>query len=671
MKKRYFVLMVIILFGVNKQTFSQTNDSIKSRYLQEVIIKDSIIKNSSNKESHSSLDNIIIEKIPSSSVGDLAKFIAGVNVKDYGGVGGLKTISVRGLGSNHSAIIYDGISVSDFQTGQVDLSKFSSSNIKEINLYNGNSFSLLQPARSLASANAFLIETQKPYFNDKEKFKLNLNTSYGSFNYSFTVLNAAFKINDIWSSSFDFDFNNCAGNYPYTMKYGIFDNDSTSKEKRKNSDYLAFRGEWNVFASFNSKTNIKLKSYYFTSERGLPMSTSYYYLNSKQRLWDENFFLQSIFTHRFNKKLEYRNHLKALYSYTHYYDSNFPNALGYQRDKYYQREFFVNNVFAYSLHKNTSLALSNDIIFNNLNSASTVVPYADRLSSITALSFLYDDSKLLINSNVLHHFIQDNSKINPTTHNLSKHFSPFVSIGYTFFNSLTISAFYKDVFRMPTFNDLYFNKAGISNLKPETTQQFNLHLEYYKHLNIEKNNSISFSLDIYNNTVKDKIVALPQRNLFVWSIINYGKVRINGMDLQTMFYSYLSYSFALKVRGTYSFQKSIDITDKESKTFNNQIPYIPLHSGTLFINLNHNVLDISYSISFVGKRYSLAENIKKNELKPYQDHTITISKDFLWAKNKVNIGVSCLNLLGTQYEIVKNYPMPLRQFRINLKIDFK
>ncbi|MDD4067934.1 MAG: TonB-dependent receptor, partial [Bacteroidales bacterium] len=294
-------------------SLAQVKDSIKTTLLNEVKITDSFSKDSLSKQSSSALDSTVIKKIPFISVGDMAKYIAGVSVRDYGGVGGLKTISVRGLGSGHSAVVYDGVSVTDFQTGQVDLGKFSSGNIKAINLFNGQSFSMLQTARALAFANVFLIETQKPLFDSLQRINASIKTSYGSFNYGNLGLNLAYKVNNIWTTWVDLDIQNTKGNYPYLLRYGFGENDSTSKEIRQNSDYFGFRGEWNGFASFNSKTDLKLKAYYFYSERGLPMSTTLYYLNSSQRLWDENFFLQSIFTHNFNKRLSYRNHAKALY----------------------------------------------------------------------------------------------------------------------------------------------------------------------------------------------------------------------------------------------------------------------------------------------------------------------------------------------------------------------
>ena len=670
MTKQVLTYLLLVFIISPFCSFAQKTDGIKSITLKEVSIFDTIKRDSHPKQSSSSIDNSIIEKIYTSSVGDIAKYIAGVTVKDYGGIGGLKTISVRGLGTQHSAVVYDGITVSDFQTGQIDLSKFSSNNIQEVNLCNGQTYSLLQPARTLASANVFFIETLKPLFDSIERFKASLKGSYGSFNYANLGLNTAYKLNDILTTQFDFDLTNCAGNYPYLLRYGNNVNDSTSNEKRKNSDYLGFRGEWNTFASFNSKTDLKIKAYYFYSERGLPRSTTLYYLNSNQRLWDETFFIQSIFTHHFSDKLEYRNHLKSLYSYTHYYDSQTLNFSGFQSDKYYQREYYINNVVSYKFSKYFSSALSNDVFYNNLNSANLFYTSPQRFSSLTALTALFDNSKILFNANILHSYIQDYPS--PTsTPKVQSHFSPFFSLGYTWNNSLTISAFYKDVFRMPTFNDLYFNRVNESNLQPEKAKQFNIHTVFSHYFGIYRTTNLTISLDAYHNNVKDKIVAVPQRNLFVWSIINYGEVKINGIDVQTMFRTYLPNSIDLTIRGTYSYQKAVDATDKTSQTYNHQIPYTPIHSGSLFISIVHPFIDIAYTINFVGNRYALAENIDRNLLKPYQDHSLTISKDFYLNKHKINIGLSCLNLYGVQYEVVRYYPMPQRQFRINIKTDLK
>ncbi len=91
-----------------------------------------------------------ISRRNSSSVADALKYFAGIIVKDYGGIGGLKTVSVRSLGANHTGILYDGIALGDAQGGQIDLGKFSSDNLQEIQFNNSGPTELLTPARSFS-----------------------------------------------------------------------------------------------------------------------------------------------------------------------------------------------------------------------------------------------------------------------------------------------------------------------------------------------------------------------------------------------------------------------------------------------------------------------------------------------------------------------------------------
>lgn len=85
-------------------------------------------------------------------VSDAVKHFAGVTVKDYGGIGGLKTVSLRSLGAQHTTVSYDGIAVTDCQTGQVDIGRFSLENVDRLMLSNGQNDQIFQPARLFASA---------------------------------------------------------------------------------------------------------------------------------------------------------------------------------------------------------------------------------------------------------------------------------------------------------------------------------------------------------------------------------------------------------------------------------------------------------------------------------------------------------------------------------------
>jgi outer membrane cobalamin receptor len=110
-----------------------------------------------------------LERLNSHSIADALRYFAGVQLKDYGGVGGIKTINVRSMGSSHLGIFYDGIQLGNAQNGQTDLGQFSMDNVDEISLYNGQKSAIFQPASEFGNAGAVYIRTRRPRFNEGER----------------------------------------------------------------------------------------------------------------------------------------------------------------------------------------------------------------------------------------------------------------------------------------------------------------------------------------------------------------------------------------------------------------------------------------------------------------------------------------------------------------------
>ena len=132
--KRILIASSVLLYCF--VSFGQ--DSLKTVRLDNVDIIATSLKEENRQTSGDALKAEQLDKVSFNSAGDAAKFLSGVTVKDYGGVGGLKTVSVRGLGSMHTNVIYDGLSINNAQNGQIDLSKFGTDNINELSLSNGN-----------------------------------------------------------------------------------------------------------------------------------------------------------------------------------------------------------------------------------------------------------------------------------------------------------------------------------------------------------------------------------------------------------------------------------------------------------------------------------------------------------------------------------------------------
>ena len=121
-----------------------------------------------------------LEGLSTQSVADAARYFSGVQIKDYGGVGGMKTIDVRSMGTNHLGVFYDGIEIGNAQNGTVDLGKFSMDNIEELALYNGQKSEIFQPAKDYGSAGTLYIKTRRPKFTPGKNYNLSITMKAGT-----------------------------------------------------------------------------------------------------------------------------------------------------------------------------------------------------------------------------------------------------------------------------------------------------------------------------------------------------------------------------------------------------------------------------------------------------------------------------------------------------------
>lgn len=608
-------------------------------------------------------------KLPSLQVSDVLKHLSGITLRDYGGVGGMKTISVRGFGSQHTLLAYDGVAQSDCQTGQLDLSRFSLDNVETISLITGSSDDIFLPARLFSSASLLDIKTVRPTFEPERPIHLCvklLGGSFGLFTPSLLMENRIFQSKKtplLITNSLYVNYLQSDGRYPFTLHYGGV-SDSTSIEHRSNSDVHTLSVEENLFFDFNESAKLDFKCYYYLSDRGLPNAVIFYNSRSDERLSDNLFFTQAHFKLRFSKGLSYQLAAKFNYAAQHYVDPNYLNAIHLLDNKYIQKEGYLSNSLFYSLRKWLSFSFANDLTYNTMNANLTDFVFPSRFSVLSSLYMRLDTRYVDVNVGVLHSYIDNKTKKGKAAEDYNR-FSPSVSValkpidGEAFY----ISAFYKDIFRLPTFNDLYYRLVGNLELKPENASQVGVGLAYEKKL---KKWDFSIDLDGYYNRVNNKIVAIPNKSLFVWTMLNMGEVEMWGATANVGISYKIIPQLSLRFSANYSYQYAVDVTDKASKTYLHQLPYVPFHSGSGLFSVVTPWIEVSYTLLASGKRYALQQNIEANELEGYWDHGIVIGKIYSVKKTfELGFRLELLNLADNNYEIVRNYPMQGRSFRLS------
>lgn len=610
-----------------------------------------------------------LQRLNAVSVADAIRYFAGVQIKDYGGIGGLKTVNIRSMGTQHVGVFYDGIQLGNAQNGQIDLGRFSLDNMEAVSLYNGQKSAIFQSAKDFASAGSIYMTARTPRFDTDKNYNLSVSVKGGSFGTINPSVLWEHRINKKLSSSFNAEYMYTTGRYKFS--YAKKDGYDTT-EIRRNGDVSALRIEGGLFGKIRDG-EWKAKIYFYDSQRGYPGASVREEpgkFKHEDRQWDRNVFVQSSFRKTVSPLYTLMLNGKYAYDYLHYLsDPRRDVTTMYVNNHYRQQEAYFSAVNGFSFYKWWSANLSADFQWNTLSADLVDFAFPQRYSVLTALATSVQFEKFSMQASLLHTYLYDKTKaLGEEAPDKSK-FTPTVVLSYRPWKNedLQLRAFYKRIFRMPTFNDLYYTFIGNKLLKPEYTTQYDVGVTYTKALGGRGLTFLDIQADGYFNQVDDKIIAMPTSNQFQWTMVNLGYVEIRGVDLAVQG-TWRIGTVLLNTRLSYTYQKAQDFTDSESEWRGGQIPYIPWHSGSAIINGNYRSWDWNYSFIYTGERYEAVANIPENYAPAWYTHDLSLSKRFRWKGVGLRITAEVNNIFNQQYEVVQCYPMPGTNFKIKINV---
>lgn len=618
------------------------------------------------------------------SVGDAAKRMAGVQVRDYGGIGGLQTVSVRSLGACHTAVSYDGIVVSNMQAGQIDVSRYSLSNIRQLSVAIGQGSDLMQSARHYASAGILSIESRGIDWTSPQPWQLKVNAKTGSWGLFTPSLQYSQRLSSQTALTFDANMVRADGVYPFTIQNGRY----KEHHKRYNSDILSGQGEVNLFHRWD-KNELSAKVSYYNSKRGLPGVVILYNSDAEERMWDESCFAQMVWKSQLAPRLALNARLKYAHTWSKYEDYNVKYQGGKLTDIARQNEYYASATIGYNLGWGWTTALAEDFSIGDLRTNVVSQPNPTRYSSQTAWSLRWKWQRWQVDGNLVGTYISEkaskedkgssgsSSSVNARIPADRKRISPSIAMNYRLLadETLYLRAMMKSTYRVPTFTDMYYLHIGNTNLKPENATEWNLGVTWAHQFrgkslrNPTRGISLQATLDTYYNKVTDKIVAFP--TTYVWKMVNFGRVEIKGVDATVSLGVPMGRKMALDVDASYTYQYAVDKTDSKKGYYRHQLPYTPRHSGNVSAVWRNPWVSVGWQMQAVGERWSMIQCTDEYRMKAYQEHTFTLSREFSLGKRKRNaesgsdlkLSFTLLNAFNKQYEVIKYYPMPGRSWQ--------
>ena len=618
------------------------------------------------------LNGELLERLNTHSVADALRYFSGIQLKDYGGVGGIKTVNIRSMGTHHLGISYDGVALGNAQNGQIDLGQFSLDNVEEITLYNGQKSAIFQPASDFGNAGSIYICTKMPDLSMRD-YKLRFKAQYGSSDvFRFSTLWEQ-KLSERVSSSVSAGFLTASGKYKfrYERRYPNGETAWDTTAVRQNGDIHAERVEANLYGRID-QGGWQAKAYLYNSARGIPGAIVNNVWRRGERQQDLNTFVQA----DFNKSIGDGFSTRWLAKYA-YYNTHYVNRDSTQLpvdNRYRQQELYLSTANVLELLPNWSASLSYDLKWNKLDADTWNFAYPTRLSNLVSVATAIDYKHLKAQGSLLATFVNDRSHRNGITYTL--HHSQFKLTPALFVNVypfrgtfFSMRAYAKKSFRMPTFNDLYYTDMGNANLKPESAMQYDVGFALNKHFEQGIVRHAEMHFDAYYNKVRDKIVAYPKGQQFRWTMLNLGDVRIKGIDVEAEADCQVGRDLMATVRAQYTYQDARDVTDPSTSYYNDQIPYIPWHSGSAIVGLTYRSWQLNYSFIYAGERYDEQENILYNHVEPWYTSDLSLRYQCTWHRVLYTMMLEVNNVLDQQYEVIVNYPMPGRNYAVTLSVE--
>jgi len=661
----YFYIGLAFLLPLS--AYAQNIDTNKINQLKEVRINEyRLNRQILSPASLQILTAADLKRINSLSVADAIRYFSGVQLKDYGGIGGLKTVNVRSMGTNHTAVFYDGIALGNAQNGQVDLGKYSLDNLEEIALLSGQNTELLQPAKAYASASAIYLKTKTPNFAEGRNYALSANFKTGDFGLINPSINYQFKLNDKVTAGFSSEYIRANGKYKFRYTNGVYDTTAV----RNNGDVNRYRIETALFGKLKNEGEWRAQLYTSSSERGLPGAIVANRFDYKQRIWDKDIFAQGYVKQQLTEKFSFLLNAKLSYNYTRFVDPEYVTLDGFLDNRFNEREGYLSASVNYQINTVLSTAFSSDYQYQDLKANIYRFVYPNRSTFLNVWSAAIKNDRIELQGNILSTTVIDEVKFYGSGGN-KQVFSPTLLFSWKVLpqENLRLRGFYKDIFRMPTFNDLYYTFIGNTLLKPEFTKQYDVGFTYFKPFSSTNSLPLEIQADVYYNEVKDKIIAQPGANLIRWMMYNIGKVAIKGLEINAKSGFKVRDNFSVGTSLNYTYQQAIDVTSVADDSYRHQIPYIPKHSGSFLTKMDYKNWKLNYSFIYTGSRYNQKANIIYNYMEPWYTHDAAIGYQFKLQKGSANINAEVNNLLNQFYDVIPNFPMPGRNYRITLNFS--
>lgn len=609
MSKKIFHSVVLCFLGL--VVFAQPQQPIE---LEELIIEQNKISNRSKSQHTLILNDSLIDN----ALGTFTDFLQ-KNTTIYfkeNGYGMVSSPAFRGTTAQQTSVLWNGIKTNSALLGQTDFNSTSYKSYDNIVVKPGGG-SVLYGSSAIGGTIHLNNQLQ---FNKETENEIQLN--YGSFNtqgihYKISTGCEKFAVNA------HFGYNKSDNDYEWIGK------------NRKNINGQFYNTDFGVELAYkiNSKNTVEFYSSSYNDDRHFALLTPYQTKTKYQNNYNRNLLKWYYKTNRFLNTF-YAASVKEAYTYFDQLPTDSKSG-GKANTLYFKNESFYNVLQNFKL---SGFLEYQKTAGEGYNSG---LPFSTQ--EIFAVSVLgnYDFTKRF--------GIEVGAK-----NELAKDYeNPFLFSAGLYYNTdlyqLKINS--SKNYRIPTFNDLYWQPGGKLNLKPESSYQFDINHNF-------KYKAVTLNISTYYTSITDMIRWIPTETGF-WEANNVDAVTIYGADMFLNLKKQWN-NHSVQFNSNYGYTKSIDKKTKK------QLIYTPLHKFNVQLFYGYKNFSLSPSFLYVDEIFTTASNDNASALAGYGIIDVDIQQKINIKNNPFFINLKIKNAANTVYTNMPERIMPGRNYHIQI-----
>lgn len=569
--------------------------------------------------------------VQSSGARDLGELLAArtsLFIRQYSE--GLSTVSLRGAGASQTAILIDGLRLSDPQLGQFDLSLLPSYLIRGVEVVHGPT-SALYGADGLSGA--INLRSREAGSN-----QLSLLTEVGA--YGERGMSGGITIDGpIVSGRIAAEYTMADGDFPY-LNESLF---PPREVRRRNADRVK-RSVFGTLAVDAEAHRASLSLLYAGANRGLPGTAGS--PSPGERQWDDHFRIWL----KDDVRLEagrlslaaylHRSEIRYVNPQLELDDIGMAVSVGAEAVRsrplgpHIAATYGVNGGYATARHPSLPVP-PREIHGAAFGSASVHVAGLRLYPAVRADVYRTTSAENDAGSRAA--------------------ISPRLGINLPVVGRLLIKSHGGTAFRMPTFNDRYWQPGGKLDLRPERSRSIDAGVYF-------DGAYLTAEATVFRSRTTDQIVWQPGGG-GIWSPDNLLEVVSTGLEASARWRPLTH----VTVGGLYGYTRSVDRSETGSPTYGRQVRYVPIHQLKAFADATAGPLHASIHTRYIGKRYVTSD--ESESLAPVftMDGQLGLERTFGALRARLSLLVE--NVLDARYALIQNYPMPPRHARIRLLIE--